>query len=852
MQYCNLSAAQTAQHFESDIKNGLSEKEAQKRLIKNGRNELEREKRPNILLRLAKQLEDFMTVVLLCAAAVSFGVSFISGERDFAEPVIILAIVVLNAALSVIQELRAEHSLEALKKLSAPTARVIRSGKEMRIGSENVVTGDIIKLRQGDMVCADCRLVNSKNLTVNESHLTGESHEVAKDADILCDPLTSAADIKNTVFASSSVTSGEAVAIAVKCGMDTEVGKIASMLIKSPKPETPLQKKLSHTGKTLGYAALLICAVIFVIGTMRHIPPMDMFMTSVSLAVAAIPEGLPAIVTILLALGVVKMVKQNAIVRNLPSVETLGTATVICTDKTGTLTQNKMKVAKVKTHDTSLFYRLCTLCSEDSESTNPTDTALLLAAKSCGIDIKAYKAAHPISDFIPFTSERKRMSVLCDGKIIVKGAVEYILPLCSNVHTPHGAEPMSPKAKGKIIGDNNAMAKEALRVIAVAYRTDPTAVAVTEQNLTFVGLCGIYDPPRPEAKGAVRAAKDAGIRTIMITGDHPDTAMAIAKKTGIAQEGETAVLGTDIDKLSEKETADILKTHSVFARVTPAHKLKIVNSFQKSGEICAMTGDGVNDAPALKGANIGCSMGICGTDVAKSASDIILTDDNFATIVAAVKEGRRIYDNIKKSVKFLLSSNIGEILTVLFSIIASFASPLTATELLWVNLVTDSLPAIALGLDLPDKNIMHRPPANSRKGLFDGNLWRSITLEGLMIGALASLAYTVGIKFTQDPLSARTMSFFVLSVSQLSHAFNMRSESPVIGKNLFQNKLLTLSFVLGLTLQLTIVYLPQANILFGTTPLGIPCLAAVCLLSLTPLILVDTQKRLNLAVSKRI
>lgn len=845
MEYYEQTASDCEKQLKTSIKDGLSDKEAQRRLQKYGKNILEDKKRTPVLVRFFEQFDDFMIIILLSAAAISFVTSMLWGNKDITEPIIILAIVTLNAALGTIQEMRAEHSIEALKKMSSPTATVIRNGHEVRINSELVVPGDIVRLKSGDMVCADCRLVHADSLRVDESALTGETHEVEKIADFICPTLTAIGDIKNGVMASCCVTGGTALAIAVKTGMDTEIGKIASMLINAERPETPLQKRLAKTGRTLGIAALFICGIIFIIGTFKKIPPLDMFMTSVSLAVAAIPEGLPAIVTILLALGVMRMSKHNAIVRHLPSVETLGSATVICTDKTGTLTQNKMKASKIRSNDTMLLFRLCTLCSENGEYINPTDRALLTAAQTHGISIEAYKKSHPCTAQIPFDSERKRMSVISDGKVIVKGAIECILPLCTHFTSKSGTVTMTGDIKRKILKNNAEMASNALRVIAVAYRNDSASRQIHETDLTFVGLIGIYDPPRPEVKQAVAEAKNAGIRTLMITGDHASTALAIARLTGIASGSDTVITGTDIDRADDNELTELLKTHSVFARVTPQHKLRIVTLLKKSGEIIAMTGDGVNDAPALKGADIGCSMGINGTDVAKSASDIILTDDNFATIVYAVKEGRAIYDNIKKSVKFLLSSNIGEILTVLFSIIFNVAAPLTAIELLWVNLVTDSLPAIALGLDPPDKDIMKRPPTDPKKGLFTAGLWRSITFEGLMIGALSLFAYTLGMTLTSTAAVARTMSFFVLSVSQLTHAFNMRSSDSVLGVGFFSNKPLVLSFIAGITAQLGLIYISPVSAVFDVVPLNAFCLTVSVILSFMPLAIVELQKKLN-------
>lgn len=851
MKYQELSVEETAKKLNTDIKNGLSEKEALKRLNQYGKNSINDKKSKSVFIRFFEQFNDFMIMLLLGAAAVSFLTSIIAGNADITESVIILAIVVLNAALGTFQEVRAEHSLKALKKLSSPTASVIRNGKEMKIPSELVVPGDILHIRRGDIVCADCRLIKTEGLCIDESSLTGETAEVEKYADTICDSYTPQSDITNMVMSSSFVIRGSGLAIAVHTGMDTEVGKIASMLINSEESQTPLQKRLADTGKILGIACLFICGIIFIIGTIKHIPPFEMFMTSVSLAVAAIPEGLPAIVTILLALGVVRMSKHNAIIRHLPSVETLGCATVICTDKTGTLTLNQMKVSETSSKDIMELLRLSVLCSEDGEFINPTDRAICEYAESLGIDTKAYKKAHKKTAEEPFDSSKKRMSVIADKKLIVKGAPEYILPLCTKHLTSFKEEKLTTETKRKILRENTAMTQKALRVIAVAYKNVFSNDEISDdENLTFAGLIGIYDPPRPEAKDAVETARRAGIRTIMITGDHALTALAIAKKTGIITDDEKAVLGSELELMSDDELKELVKTCNVFARVTPEHKLRIINALKSNGEICAMTGDGVNDAPALKGADIGCSMGISGTDVAKSASDMVLTDDNFATIVYAVKEGRGIYENIKKSVKFLLSTNIGEILTVMFGIIWGCASPLTAIELLWINLVTDSLPAIALGLDPQDKDIMKRAPINPKQGIFTKRLWAEITLEGLMIGALALFAHSFGLYITSDYTVARTMAFFVLAVSQLTHAFNMRSEKSVIKDGLFKNKYLVFSYIVGVGLQLSLIYFKPVSDLFNISSLNAICLVISIILATMPLILVEFQKYLNSHFSK--
>ncbi len=850
MNYYEMPVDTVINNLKSDCSRGLSEKEAQKRLHEYGLNAIQSEKKRPVIMRFFDQFNDFMIIILLCAAAISFVTSIMEGHHDILEPLIILAIVTLNALLGTIQEVRAEHSLEALKKLSSPTATVIREGYTKKINSRLVVPGDIIKLRTGDMVYADCRLIECDNLRVDESSLTGETKEITKDAHITLPHLTPMAELKNSLMASSFITGGEGVGIVTHTGMATEMGKIASMLMETQTTDTPLQKRLGKIGKSLGIAALFICGIIFFIGTYKHIPPLQMFMTSVSLAVAAIPEGLPAIVTILLAMGVKKMSKQNAIVRNLPSVETLGCATVICTDKTGTLTKNEMAVAQVHTKNLQRLIRLSVLCTEKGEYINPTDRAIVKWAENNGIDSKTYKQMNKTTAYIPFDSERKRMSVIGEGKEIVKGAIEYILPLITQFDDGYSIVPLSSELRRKIKNENEKMAKDALRVIAVAYK-DTRETKITEKNLVFLGLIGIYDPPRKEAKKAVISAQNAGINTIMITGDNSATAMAIAKKTGIVTDNEKAITGSEIDVATDTELSEMVKNHHVFARVTPAHKLRLVKALQNNGEICAMTGDGVNDAPALRGADIGCSMGIMGTDVAKSASDIVLTDDNFSTIVYAVEEGRCIYDNIIKSVKFLLSSNIGEILTVMFGIIFNAFSPLTAIELLWINLVTDSLPAISLGLDPKDKEIMTRPPVAPNKPLLNALQWSEVVLEGLMIGALSLVGYGLGLVITKDPAVARTMSFFTLAVSQLTHAFNMRSEKSVLNKRLIENKFLLLSFLGGITAQMLIMYIPALRILFNLSPLGPITLLISLILSLMPLVLVEAQKHLNNVISGR-
>ena len=851
--YHSKSIKETAQILDADTENGLSVAEAEQRLKKHGKNELVQKKKKNLLVRFAEQFNDFMIMILLAAAGVSFFTSLMQGEADISEPVIILAIVVLNAVLGVAQEQRAERSLEALKQLSSPHARVVRSGNVLTIDASDVVKGDILIVSAGDLVAADCRLISSNNLTTDESSMTGESMNVQKDADIILHEYASLGDRKNLLLASTSVTGGKGKAIVTATGMDTEMGQIAGMLLTDEREQTPLQKRLAETGKTLGIAALAICLAVFVTGLFKHLPPLEMFITAVSLAVAAIPEGLPAIVTIMLAIGVMRMSKRGAIVRNLPSVETLGGASVICSDKTGTLTENKMTVAAFSSPDEQLLFRLATMCCDSGEANkNPTENAILTAARERGFTKDGLDKKYRRIGEIPFDSTRKRMTTLHKDlkgcTTIVKGAIEFTLPLCDSELAKGGSRVLTAQGRRDILAENKRMTGEGLRVIAVCYRNDADQLPINEKGMTFVGLIGIEDPPRKEAAHAVRVCREAGIRPVMITGDHAGTALAIAKKIGITHDGGEVITGNTLDRLSDEELKERIKTCSVYARVTPSHKVRLVKAFKANGDIAAMTGDGVNDAPALKTADIGCSMGISGTDVAKAASDMVLTDDNFATIVYAVREGRSIFANIKKAVKFLLSSNIGEILTVFMGIVFGWSSPLTALQLLWVNLVTDSLPAIALGLDAPDEDIMHRPPRDPKKGLFADGLWAGIMFEGLMIGALALLAFSAGANVFHSLIAGRTMAFATLSISQLIHAFNMRSNGSVIRAGLFKNPYLVLSLIAGLILEVSVISVPGLARIFGAQPLSALQWIIVAALSVMPLVIVETQKFVSSAV----
>ncbi len=823
---------QTAKKYDTDIMTGLSEKEAKHRLSRQGKNKLKEGKKKGIVLLFFEQFNDFLILILIAAACISFFTSIIDNDGDIAEPIIILGIVVFNALLGVIQERKAEKSIETLKKMSAPSAWVIRDGKEQSINAEDICSGDILVLRTGDVVAADVRLFEAQELECDESALTGESVPVYKKTDVVEDECVPLAERTNIAYSGTFVTGGKGKGIVTATGMETEVGKIARMLSDEEQPQTPLQKKLEQVGKVLGICALGICALVFVIGVFHRLAPFDMFVTSISLAVAAIPEGLPAIVTVMLSIGVQRMAKSGAIVRNLPAVETLGSADVICTDKTGTLTENKMKVQKIygDKNKTLMYAGLC--CSENTK--NPTELAILKECENENIKLNFKK-----TDEEPFSSKTKQMRVLTKECLVVKGAPEIVLAACTHFQGSAEKEVISELKRKEILEKNTGFASDALRVIAVAYKTG--AKSIKENGLVFCGLIGISDPPRKEVPDAVRLCKSGGIRPVMITGDHKDTAYAIAKEVGIASSKNECVVGKSLDRMSDEEMKEAVLKYNVFARATPEHKVRIVKALKSLGKTVAMTGDGVNDAPALKSADIGCSLGIAGTDVAKASSDLVLTDDNFATIVKAARLGREIHENIKKSVRFLLSSNIGEIVTVFISIAFGLPVPLLPMQLLWINLVTDSLPAVALGLDPADKDLLLEKGKSDK--LFDFSSSISIVLEGMLIGALSLFAFCKGL-YTHENLDlARTMSFCVLSFSQLIHAFNMRSEESVLGKKFFKNKLLVFSFVLGISLQVGVVCF--LSTLFGTLPLTFSQWMFVTALSIMPLAVVELQKALN-------
>ncbi|WP_337498366.1 cation-translocating P-type ATPase [Anaerotignum faecicola] len=867
MEWWSMTPTEVLKKLRTEERTGLSENEAQKRLETDGRNRTEQgEGKKGFRRRFLAQFNDFMILLLIGAAVASVAISYWNGEKDFLDAAIILAIVALNAFLGVLQESRAEKALEALKALSAPKASVLRNGEEKEIPAEEVVQGDILLLAAGDYICADGRILENQGLKTEESAITGEALAIEKEEGVLAEK-TLPGDRKNMVLAGSYVLAGRGTVAVTATGMVTEIGQIAALLAEQEERETPLQKKLGETGKLLGMGALIICGIIFGMGLLRRQPPFPMFMTSVSLAVAAIPEGLPAIVTIVLAIGMQRMARKNTIIRRLPAVETLGSAEVICSDKTGTLTQNRMKVTRLAAIGKGLeqdeekrrfILTLFTLCNDVKRQGTkiigePTEKALAEVAEEGGVSLKGLWAEMPRIGEVPFSSERKLMTTVHrSGEkwiSVTKGAPDVLLEKCTRCLDGGRQAVLDGRRKSEARLKNGEMAANALRVVAVAFREweeEPlffTAEAL-EKELVFAGMAGMMDPPRPEAQRAVEICQRAGIRPVMITGDHALTAQAIATQLGIYHRGERVLTGQELMQMEDEELTQAVTDCTVFARVSPAHKVRIVQAFQKKGHVVAMTGDGVNDAPALKAADIGCAMGKNGTEVAKGAADMILMDDNFATIVEAVREGRGIYENIRKAVHFLLSSNIGEIMTIFVAMCFGWATPLLPIQLLWVNLVTDSLPAIALGVDPADADSMEQPP---RRGdsLFSDGMVSSIALEGAMIGMLALLAFGIGhIYFDEEGayITGRTMAFAVLSLSQLIHAFNMRSEHSLFRISPLGNPMLLLAFFIGCLMQIgVIMVLPLAEI-FKVCPLNGTEWLIVGALALTPLPVVELEK----------
>ena len=820
----------------TSLEAGLSSQEAQQRLGQYGENKLAEKKKKTNLQRFLEQFKDAMIIILLLAAAVSFVVAcFGHDPMEFFEPLLILLIVVLNAVLGMVQEAKAEKALDALKSMSAPHARVLRDGKEQVIDAAQLVPGDVIRLEAGDFIPADARLLKSVSLKSEESALTGESVPSEKDAAALVEEKAPLGDRSNMVFSGCSVTYGTATAVVTGTGMNTEMGKIAGLLEGEEEGQTPLQQKLAQLGKYLGFVALAACAVIFVVGLVNGINVLEIFMTAVSLAVSAIPEGLPAIVTIVLAIGVQRMVKKNALIRRLPAVETLGSASVICSDKTGTLTQNRMTLVKLwvngepeletvsasNTPTARELLRYGALCCDGSvvykeDGTeqhigDPTETSILVAAHKNGMEQDELNRQYPRLAELPFDSDRKLMTSVnqIDGKIvaIVKGAFDMMAARCVSGDLEAAKE------------KNDEMSRGALRVLAVGYKIleeapeDPTSEEL-ENGLTLLGLVGMIDPPRPEAKAAVATCRQAGIKPVMITGDHVVTASAIAKELGILEEGDKAITGAQLDAMTEEQLDQEVEHISVYARVSPENKIRIVKAWQRKGQVVSMTGDGVNDAPALKAADIGCAMGITGTDVAKGAADMTLTDDNFATIVDAVREGRGIYANIKKVVGFLLGTNIGEVLTVFFAMILWHKTPLLSMQLLWINLVTDSLPAISLGMEAVEADVMDHKPKPKSEGIFAHGLGIQVVLQGCMFALLTLAAFVLGQRYGGSLEAGQTMAFMVLALTQIVQSFNMRSQRSLFAIGPFSNKKLNGAALLSLALVCLVLFTP-VRIAFG-------------------------------------
>lgn len=886
----------TSEYFKTDLKKGLNLEGVEESRKKYGINELKAKKKKTLLIKFLEQFKDFMIIILIIAALVSGIIGYIENE-GITDSIIILIVVIMNAIIGVAQESKAEKSLEALQKLSSHVAKVIRNGELIIVPSKELVPGDIVVLETGDYVPADLRIIEAVNLKVQEASLTGESVPVEKNIEAISDEKVGIGDRTNMLFSSSLITYGRGKGIVVETGMNTEVGKIASIINDTNETETPLQEKLNKLGKTLGIGALIICAVIFVIGLLYGKNPLDMFMTAVSLAVAAIPEGLAAVSTIVLAIGVQRMVKKHAIVKKLPAVETLGSATVICSDKTGTLTQNKMTVQKIfynnklvdipevnlEEEDAVLekLVYVSMLCNDTKIGTDkqltgdPTETALINMGFKLDFQPAIYEQMPRIKE-IPFDSDRKLMTTVnrIGEKFVVctKGGVDELLNRCTKYILKGEIKTDLDNYKNQIKENNEKMAKDALRVLAMGYKElnhEPTDEEMKdiENNLIYIGMVGMIDPPREEVKLAVQKCKTAGIKTVMITGDHKITAVAIAKALGILEKEDEAITGAELEEMSDEELTKNIRKYSVYARVSPEHKVRIVKAWQANGEIVAMTGDGVNDAPALKTADIGCAMGIVGTDVAKEAADVILTDDNFATIVSAVEEGRRIYDNILKAIQFLLSSNVGEIIVLfvailitpllskIFGIDIHLIEPLLPIHILWINLVTDSLPALALAVDPAEKDIMKRKPIKPKKGVFTkGMIWR-VVYQGVMIGIITLAAFVIGLGTKNVPVIeglteqevrveiGQTMAFVVLALSELVHVFNIRNNKESIFKTkIFNNGKLILAILVSATLMFVILLIPGLRTIFSIPVLPMSNIVEIVILVLLPMVIVEIFK----------
>lgn len=857
--------------------NGLTSEESQKRLEKNGKNKLAEAKKPSVIKKFFAELADPMIIILLIAAAVSAVTAALQNE-SFTDVFIILAVVLINAVLGVVQESKAEKAIEALQKITAATSKVLRDGRPVTVKSEDLVVGDVVLIEAGDAVPADCRLIEAASLKAEESALTGESVPVTKCAEKLCadgEKDVPLGDRKNMVYMGSSVSYGRGVAVVTAVGMDTEMGKIAGALAAAKDEDTPLQKKLNQLSKILSVLVLGVCVVVFAVDILRIVPNVTFdaflktFMVAVSLAVAAVPEGLAAVVTIVLSMGVTKMSKRNAVIRKLTAVETLGCTQIICSDKTGTLTQNKMTVVERSSDDEKLLATAMAVCSDAKEGENgeavgePTECALVNDAISLGLtdSINGYKRIGEA----PFDSMRKMMSVVVEngGHIVqfTKGAPDEVLKHCTH-YLENGEEaPMTEKVREKILAENKRMADKALRVLCAAkkeHKEKPvnTEPAELENDLCYIGLSGMIDPIRPEVKAAIAECREAGIRPVMITGDHKDTAVAIAKELGIITDASQAITGAELDDISDEDFAERVKDYSVYARVQPEHKVRIVKAWRALGKVTAMTGDGVNDAPSIKNADIGVGMGITGTDVTKNVADMVLADDNFATIVSAVEEGRRIYDNIRKAIQFLLASNLAEVLSVFAASLLGFTI-LNPVHLLWINLITDCFPALALGMERGEADAMKRPPRDSKDGIFSNGVGAGVAIQGFFIALLTFVSYFVGHfmeagkwEITESP-DGMTMAFLTLSLVELFHAFNMRSRERSVFTIKKQNGWLWGSLLLAFALTSAVIFVPAFATAFGFETISLNEFAVALALAVAIIPLVELEKLIARAINKK-
>ena len=891
------SVDEVVKYSETDLKIGLSAPEVKKRLDKVGLNRLEEKKGRTPWDMFVGQFKNVLVLILLIAALVSF----ILGEVS--DAIVIAIILILNATLGVVQEYKAEKSLAALKKMVAPAALVIRDGRHTRIEAAQLVPGDVVLLESGDRIPADLRLYRATNLKIQEAVLTGESVPVEKKSELIDKEDVSLGDRNNLAFMGTAVISGRGRGIVVATGMETEMGQIAGMLEEQKQEDTPLQKQLNQVGKKLGLIILIVVGLVVLLGYLRGIPFFEMFLTGISLAVAAVPEGLPAVVTVVLALGVQKMTKKHVIVRRLPAVETLGATTVICSDKTGTLTQNQMTVRQLVLPgknievegegyqpigkfyqtgqeiqpqidpDLSLLLKGAVLCNNAELQKNndneqweiigdPTEGALVVTAAKAGYDKEKLEEDYPRVNEFPFDSDRKQMSTIHQTNggnhiIFVKGAPDQVISYCKYYQKNGIIEEMGESIRNKVLSQNRELAQEALRVLAIAYRFvgkenlgEIKEIKDAEKELIFIGLMAMIDPPRKEAIESVKTCLRAGIHPIMITGDYSLTAKAIAAEIGIYHSGDRIIVGDDLEKMSQSELEEAVGNTTIFARVSPRHKRRIVRALQKKNQVVAMTGDGVNDAPALKESDIGVAMGIAGTDVTKEAAEMILTDDNFASIVGAVEEGRKIYENIKKFIHYLISCNLGEIIAIAGAILIGLPSPLIPIQILWVNLVTDGLPALALGLDPTEEDIMRRSPRDPNAGIFSGKMGFNIFSQGIFIGLITLVAFYLGVSFYSLEI-ARTMAFATLAFSQLSQSLNSRSEKYSIFKiGLFSNPHLTLAILISGCLQLLVILIVSLQVIFKTVFLTLDQWWVVIILSLSPILYVELLKLMKLTYKK--